>query len=321
VVKHPQVSPTATIVIASLNEGECLWKTVQSCAETTAGLDYEILVADDGSHDGSVDEVRRRFPTVRIVAHDTRRGVAPTKDLGARHASADVLVFLDGHCKPEPGAIARLVRDVEELDGRALITPALPVLNTTTWENQLGQIGHGFWIELTEFKCGWSNKDALRRRGRFYESPALIGCCLALRRTLYEELLGFDTGMQQWGVEDIDFGLKAWFLGSTILNDPDAVVGHRFRVSFDNYQVGALDPFVNQLRMARKTFSDRVWDEWLSACRQRYAPWPDFWAQAWAALEQGRESLDRERAYLLDHRTRDEYWFADYFDLPWPRQS
>src|SRR5262245_14644132 len=138
----------ATVVIASLNEGDNLWRTVGSCLETTAGLDCELLVADDASQDGSLVELRRRFPSVRIVAHDRRRGVAPTKDLGARQAAGEVLVFIDGHCKPEADAIGRLVADVEELNGRAIVTPAVPALNTDAWPNELGQVGHGYWMEL-----------------------------------------------------------------------------------------------------------------------------------------------------------------------------
>jgi len=310
----------ATVVIPSHNEGDSLWKTVQSCLDPTTGLDWEILVADDHSQDGSLDAMRCRFPKVRIVEHDARRGVASTKDLGVRSALGDVVVLLDGHCNPEPGAIARLVEDVDEFKGRAIITPAVSVLNTETWENQ-ANIGNGYWVELSDFKCGWCDKSRLRRRGRFYESPALIGCCLAIGRELYEELLGFDTGMQEWGSEDIDFGLKACFMGSLILNDPDAVVGHRFRASFDNFKVSAVHPLVNQLRMARKNFEDSIWEQWLTACRRRHERWPDFWAQVWRTFEQGHETLERDRNHLLDHKIRDEYWFADYFSLPWPRRD
>jgi glycosyltransferase involved in cell wall biosynthesis len=90
-----------SIIIAAHNEGEALWQTVRSCVETCAGLDYEIVIADDASTDDSVEEVRRRFPHLRVVRHDERRGAAPTKDLGAREARGDVLIFLDGHCNPD----------------------------------------------------------------------------------------------------------------------------------------------------------------------------------------------------------------------------
>ena len=312
------MSPSATVVISSLNEGSSLPRTVQSCLETTRTPSVEILVADDHSEDDSVQEVRRLFPDVVVVAHDRRHGVSPTKDLGGRRASGDVLLFLDGHCKPEPGAIDRLIEDVARLDGRAVVTPAVCALDTSSWQNQHQQVGHGYRLELLGFSCGWLRDDALRRRGEFYESPALIGCAVAVSRVLYDELLGFDTRMKEWGVEDLDFGLKAWLMGSMVLNDPAPLIGHRFRRAFDTYTVGAVHPLTNQLRMARKHFTEPVWREWLRTRERSYEAWPDVWSDALHALAQEADSLERERAYLLDHRMRDEFWYAEYFDLPWP---
>jgi glycosyltransferase involved in cell wall biosynthesis len=309
----------ASVVVASLNEADNLRKTVRSCLETTNGLDCEIIVADDHSRDDSIEKMRSCFVDVRVVAHETRRGVASTKHLGARSAAGTVLVFLDGHCKPAPGAIRRLIEDVEELDGRAIVVPAVSTLNTDNWESG-GYAGNAYWVELTQFKSGWCDPSRLRRRRRFYESPALIGCCVATSRELYDELLGFDTGMREWGSEDLDFGLKAWFMGSSILSDPKAVVGHRFRTVFDNFGVSAVHPLVNQLRMARKSFDSPNWEAWFGACRGRARSAPDLWQEVLTTFEQGRESLEKERAYLFAHRTRDEYWYADYFDLPWPSQ-
>src|SRR5437660_1024641 len=123
----------ASIVIASHNDGEALERTVESCLATTADLDCEIVVADDVSSDGSIERVRARFPQVKRVAHAQRRGVSPTKDLGARGARGDVLLFLDAHCKPELGAVERLVADVEELDGEAIVTPRIAALDTERW--------------------------------------------------------------------------------------------------------------------------------------------------------------------------------------------
>ena len=183
------VGHTATVVISSLNEGPSLRANGAIVrGDHSHTRQFEILVADDHSEDNSVDEVRRLFPEVVVAAHDRRRGVSPTKDLGGRRASGDVLVFLDGHCKPEPGAIDGLIENVVRLDGRAIMTPAVCALDTATWQNQHHQVGHGYRLELLGFSCGWVGPDALRPRGEFYESPALIGCALAISRALYEEL-------------------------------------------------------------------------------------------------------------------------------------
>lgn len=318
----------ASIIIAAHNEGEALWKTVRACIETCAGLDYEIVIADDASVDDSVAEVQRRFPRLRIVRHEERRGASPTKDRGAREARGDVLVFLDGHCNPEQGAITRLVQDVEEAKGTAILTPAIAGLDVQSWRNSSAQIGHGYFLDLEKFDCGWLPLSELRAanigRRRFYESPALIGCALAVSRELYEDLWGFDRDMRLWGVEDLDFGLKAWLMGHPILHDAESVIGHRFRASFDNYEVPVEHTVANQLRMARKNFTHGVWSEWLDRCRMRHPgrlhEHPEgLWARVWKLFEEQRASVEQERAYLHARRVRDEFWYAERFGLTWPR--
>ena len=162
------------------------------------------MVADDASDDDSVEDVRRRFPRVRVVHNKVREGASPTKALGAQEAAGDVLVFLDGHTKPEHGAIARLVEDVELLRGEAIVTPRVPALDVERWSNSSKQVGHGYSLNLERLESSWLGRNklrALRESGRdFYESPALIGCALAVSRELYDTLMGFEPHMRMWGL-------------------------------------------------------------------------------------------------------------------------
>jgi GT2 family glycosyltransferase len=316
----------ASLIIASHNEGEALAKTIESCIETCANLDYEILVADDASTDGSVEDASRRFSQIRLYRHEQRQGASPTKALGGRHAQGEVLVFLDAHTKAEHGAIIRLVEDVEETAGHAIITPAVATLDVQRWQNNFAQVGNGYTLNLQTFECGWKSLDEMQgaqERRRFYESPALIGCALAVSRNLYETLCGFDSHMRSWGVEDLDFGLKCWLMGYRILHDPDAVIGHRFRASFDNFSVPIEHVLINQLRMARKNFTDSVWAEWLQGWGQRHSGrlggHPEgLWAHAWLLFNADRPSVEQERSYLHARRSHDEFWYAERFGLSWP---
>jgi len=306
----------ASVIVTSHNEGDCLWKTVRSCRQTITALDCEVLVADDASTDDSLAKVRRRYPDVRIVASPVRRGVSPTKDLGARHARGKVLIFLDGHCKPEPGAIFRLIEDVKAFGGKTLVFPRVPALDTHEWKNARGLAGYGFRMDLSRFECEWIPAPELERRGSFFVIPCFVGCCVALTRKLYEKLGGFDPDMLQWGMEDIDFGIKAWLMGHEILNDPLASIGHRFSGTF-NYPVDQEQPLVNQLRTARKHFSEPVWKPWLRRFRGRHAA---LWEKVWSLYKEREASVERERQHLLSCRVRDELWYAERFGLPWPRR-
>jgi GT2 family glycosyltransferase len=318
----------ATIIIAGHNEGLRLSNTVASCLETCGQLDHEIVVADDASTDDSVEAMSSRFPHVRLVRHPQRRGASPTKALGAREARGDVLVFLDGHCKPEYEAIRQLVEDVEATDGDAVVTPEIAALDSQRWTSACCQSGNGYYLKLDKFECGWLALSSLRKRqvgrSQFYESPALIGCALAVSRPLYDKLRGFDPHMYIWGSEDLDFGLKCWLLGHPILHDPRSVVGHRFRASFDNYAVPVEHVVANQLRMARKNLGRAAWHDWLDRCRQRnqvrLTDHPEgLWARVWEIFEADRPSVEQERSYLHAHRVHDEFWFAERFGLTWPK--
>ena len=262
-----------SVVIAAHNEGAALWKTVQSCHVECQQLEYELIVVDDASTDNSFELLGEQLFGQRVISVSERQGASPSKHLGAQAATGDVLIFLDGHCKPEVGALTRLLEAVEELHGEAIVTPTIAGLDVDRWLTSKEQVGHGYVVELERFECGWIPLEKMKaiplRRRTYYENPALIGCSLAISRMLYEKLRGFDAGMWIWGSEDIDFGLKCWLMGHQILHLPEAVVGHRFRSSFDNYQVSGEHVAVNQLRMARKNYTDGVWNAWITCAQER----------------------------------------------------
>jgi glycosyltransferase involved in cell wall biosynthesis len=318
-----------SLVIAACNEGEALSKTLASCIETTSGLEgeYEIVLVDDASDDGSVDAVAQRFPQVKIYRHDVRQGASPARAAGASHANGDVLVFLDGHTRPDVGAIERLVADVRQLKVPAIVTPAVPALDVSSWTTDTAQVGNGYGLDLETFDCGWLPLNELTSivelGSQFFESPALIGCAFAVSRDLYEKLQGFDSGMKSWGMEDLDFGIRCWLMGSRILHDPKASIGHRFRTHFESYPVPVEHLLVNQLRVARKIFSPSVWSDWVERCRKRVSDgFPDcherFWAHVWHLFTEDLAAVEQQRSYLQGRLEYDAFWFASKFGLSWP---
>ncbi len=307
----------SSIIIPAHNEGELLAKTIASCLETTADLSTEIIVVDDASTDGCLDDVRVRFPSIRVYRSRRRLGPGPTRHLGARKARGRVLVFLDGHCKPAPCAIERLVTDVELSDGETLFTPRVADLDTASWEEDLSSVGHGYEIQLKDYFARWARRRTLERRGSYYVSPALTSCVLAMSRRLYRRVRGFDRHMREWGVEDLDLGLKTWLMGSAILNNPIATVGHRFRKEGEAVYPVAQDAIVcNQMISARKNLTDASWEHWQARLRRHRSA--EVVEAAQSRFDRVRAGVERERRYLMRNRARDEFWFARRFGLDWP---
>lgn len=306
----------ASILLAAHNEGDLLWRTIASCQAAAQNIPAEIVVVDDGTTDGSIEQMISRFPDVRVVGFASRLGPSPTKDRAARESAGGVLIFLDAHCNPEPGSLERLIEDVERLKGQAIVTPAVAPLDTENWKNRLDEVGHGYGVELENFEWQWLPIERMRPHGEFFESPSLIGCCVAIARGLYDKLWGFDPDMYGWGVEDVDFGVKSWVMGHPVLHDPQPIVGHRFQKAFTTYSVSEHFIVANRLRMAYKLCPPGLWSGWLDRFRSKQNDRD--WAAAWQLFTLYRGSVELERAYLRQNQKEDLYAYAARFGLPWP---
>jgi glycosyltransferase involved in cell wall biosynthesis len=103
------------IQIPCFNEAETLPETLVALPRRIDGIDQiEVLVIDDGSHDGTA-EVARRFGAHHIVRHRRNRGLAAAFQSGldaALAAGADIIVNTDADGQYEGADIARLVAPV-----------------------------------------------------------------------------------------------------------------------------------------------------------------------------------------------------------------
>lgn len=81
-----------SIIIPALNEGKYLQKTILSIKKQKIGEDYEIIVADGGSKDNTV-EIAKKYAD-RVV-FEKKRTIAAGRQAGAKIAKGEILVFTD----------------------------------------------------------------------------------------------------------------------------------------------------------------------------------------------------------------------------------
>ncbi|MBR0841976.1 glycosyltransferase [Bradyrhizobium liaoningense] len=100
-------SPSVSVVIPAKNVAAYIGETLASAL--AQGEVTEVIVVDDGSTDGTVAIVRAiRDPRLRLMTNDSA-GVSAARNLGARHASGDWLLFLDADDRLRSGAVAALL--------------------------------------------------------------------------------------------------------------------------------------------------------------------------------------------------------------------
>jgi GT2 family glycosyltransferase len=84
-----------SIVIASYKTRELTGRCLRSIVDQTSGLQYEIIVVDNASDDGSAEMIEREFPDVRLVRNDRNAGFAAAQNIGLTRAGGRFLLVLN----------------------------------------------------------------------------------------------------------------------------------------------------------------------------------------------------------------------------------
>jgi GT2 family glycosyltransferase len=217
-------APRVAIIVVNFNGRQYL----ADCLGSLAALEYPrerwtAIVVDNGSTDGSRDELRANHPDVRLLALSANRGFAGGNNAGIAWALAagyDYVALLNNDTRVEPGWLSALVAVAErEADVAACGGKIL------SWDGAMIEYaGRVFHKETTH--GGYSDEP---NDGRYSAvSPAAYACggsCL-LRAEALRRLGTFDEDFFAYH-EDVDWSLRAWLAGWRVLYVPDSVLYHR----------------------------------------------------------------------------------------------
>jgi len=106
-------APEITLVIPALNEQENIAPLVDEIVAAVDGkVAFEVLFVDDGSTDGTLEEIRkamRREPRVRAIKHDRRCGKSGATLSGVKAARAPLIVTLDADRQNDPADLPAIL--------------------------------------------------------------------------------------------------------------------------------------------------------------------------------------------------------------------
>ena len=86
---------TISVVILTYNQRELTLRCLRSLQRFIADPNGEVVLVDNGSSDGTAEEVARLFPKVRQIKLDSNRGVAAGRNAGLRECGGEYLMILD----------------------------------------------------------------------------------------------------------------------------------------------------------------------------------------------------------------------------------
>lgn len=197
---------TIAVIIPTFNRLEL----TQNCLASINRHDPidELIIVDNGSTDGT--ERLATYP-LKINA-----GFATACNIGAKHATADHLIFLNNDTIVHPNWTS-ITQHLDDPDigivGPKLIYPDCTIQSAGVAVDFNRPPG----LEAWNLTTNWADTLA--------DVDAITGACLAIRTELFWELGGFDTGYWN-GYEDVDLCLASIQKGFRNVYDPKATVTH-----------------------------------------------------------------------------------------------
>lgn len=217
-----------SIITVNTNDGAKVLDQVASVKAATAGLEYEQIISDNGSIDGSVVEIGARFPEVKIILNNTNVGFGAANNIAAKQSAGRYLLFLNPDMRLAPGSLKILVDWLETRPSVGIAScklikadgefnpDAAPRRFPGVFDQAavLLKLPHLFPDLLNKYLYHDLNHD------KEQEVDSVRGSFMLMRRELYEKLgWAFDPRYFIW-FEDVDVCREAKRLGYKVIYTP-----------------------------------------------------------------------------------------------------
>ena len=207
------------VIIPNYNGKKYLTDCLKSLKKQTC-KDFEVILVDNGSEDGSVDLVKRDFPDVRIIALPENTGFANAVNVGIKETSAEYVFLLNNDTICDEGAIEAL----------AAVLDKKPKVFSV--QAKMLQIKEPHLVDdAGDYYCalGWAfapskDKDSDKYTKRICVTSACAGAAM-YRKKVFEEIGYFDEAHFCY-LEDVDVGYRARLYGYANVMEPGAIVYH-----------------------------------------------------------------------------------------------
>jgi N-acetylglucosaminyl-diphospho-decaprenol L-rhamnosyltransferase len=205
-----------TIAVAIVN-----WNTrdlLRTCLQgVLAEEPAKVVVADNGSQDGSVEMVRGEFPSVTLIVSPENPGYGAASNRAISRCGAEYILLLNSDTELRPGALRTLRGYLEQHERVGVVGPRLLHPDGTLQESCFPFPRP--LLPLMKWRTGGFTHD------RSGQVPWVVGAALAIRRTAFEAVGGFDESYHMY-FEEVDLCYRLRKAGWETHFTPDAEVIH-----------------------------------------------------------------------------------------------
>ena len=208
--------PKVSVIVCSYNGGQTLEACLRSLKKVNYP-DYEVLLVDDGSTDNT-KEIVSHHPWVNAI-HQPNMGLSVARNVGAAHATGEILAYTDSDCMADPDWLYYLVGTLLSGNYAGVGGPNIspPAQN---WQQACVAAAPGgpSHVLLTDVVA-----------------EHIPGCNMAFHRWAFDKIGGFDPEYRKAG-DDVDFCWRLQQEGEVIAFSPSAIVWHYRRFTLKAFR-------------------------------------------------------------------------------------
>jgi GT2 family glycosyltransferase len=222
-----------SIIILCWNDQQVIANCLQSIYANTHSTEFEVIVSDNGSRDGSIQFIRKNYPQVRVIENGSNLRFAKANNIGIRESKGKYILILNPDTIIHDCTLDKLVRFADEHQEAGAF--GCKVLNADGSYQESGRPFPSFrgeWVRALGLKplaylsdwflpgvyVGWKG-DTERR------VDWLSGCFILVRGDLLKNIEGFDEQFFYY-YEDMDLCRRIWQAGRPIIYTPQMTVTH-----------------------------------------------------------------------------------------------
>jgi GT2 family glycosyltransferase len=245
--------PKVTIIVVTYNNIDLTQLCMDSIFRNTTWPNYEVIVVDNASEDGTRNYLRylaRTRPGVKTILNESNRGFAAANNQGLRIAQGEFLVLLNNDTIVPKGWIDPLLRHLEMPD----IGLVGPVTNSVGNEAKI-EVTYSGMVQMDDF----ADRHTAQHHGRVFDIRMLAMFCIAMRRDAFKKIGFLD---EEFGIgmfEDDDYSRRAQSLGYRTVCAEDAFVHHWGQASFKKLIPGGA---YQRLWDRNQAYFESKWGAW-----------------------------------------------------------
>jgi GT2 family glycosyltransferase len=223
-----------SVIVVSYNVRAFLDHCLQSVKRASGGLAVQLIVVDNASQDGSAAMVAQRHPEAVLIANGENVGFGRANNQAFEIAQGEAVLILNPDSFIQEDTLTVLLQKLKQFPDVGAIGPRI-LLPDGRFEPRSMR---GFPTPWTAFSY-LSGLSALFPKSRLFgrylltfldsetqnEVDSLSGCCLMARRSILQQLGGFDPDYFMYG-EDLDLCYRIHRAGYRILYTPETRIVH-----------------------------------------------------------------------------------------------